>query len=226
MKDKPTTETPTPIRAKNRARWDLGHGGAENHQVFEDIILFAKTAQKTGASASSVMLRPSSCRDHLRGPTLHDCSQAVKRGGELIASSGKADAEILGRVKAIAGRQQGSTLRGGLAERARVLSAQQPGKRGHAALWGNPAEHIAMVRHEVLEQPEVPSCGFLGLAEHDIAFADSDFRKNLSRGGVGDGEIGARSPVLPAALGIMLDDPSGAHAGNRECLGEVADHGS
>src|SRR5882757_8633343 len=107
-------------------------------------------------------------------------------------------------------------LGGGLAERACILSAHQPGERGHAALRRNPVEYVAMVRHEALEELEV-SCGrFLGLAEHDVTFADCDFRKNFSGGAVADREVGARVPVSLAAPGVVLDNPSCAHAGNRK----------
>src|SRR6476469_3967153 len=109
-------------------------------------------------------------------------------------------------------------LGGGLAERAGVLSAQQPGERRHAALRRNPAEHVAMVRHEALEELEVAGGGFLGLAQHDVTFADCDFRKNFSGGGVAAGKVGARGPVLLATPGVMLDHPSGAYAGNGKCL--------
>jgi len=73
-----------------------------------------------------------------------------------------------GCIEAIAGSQQDSTLGGGLAERAVVLSAHQPGERGHATLRWNPAEYVAMIRHEALQEFEVPSGGFLSLAEHDV----------------------------------------------------------
>src|SRR5260221_13198408 len=99
-------------------------------------------------------------------------------------------------------------LGGGLAERAVVLSAHQPGKRGHAALRRNPAEYVAMVRHEALEELEVSGGSFLGLAEHDVTFADWDFGKNFSGGGVRDREVGARRPVLQAGLGVVCDHPS------------------
>src|SRR6478609_6344445 len=112
------------------------------------------------------------------------------------------------RIEAIAGSQQDSVLRGGLAERAVLLSAQQPRERGHAALRRNPAKYVAMVHHETLEQFEVAGCDFVGLAEHDVTFADRDFRKNLSGGGVADREVGARGPVLLAAPCVMLDHPS------------------
>src|ERR1700726_4007168 len=130
-----------------------------------------------------------------------------------------------GRIEAIAGSQQDSTLGGGLAERAVVLAAYQPGERRHAALRRNPAEYVAMVRHEALKEREVSGGGFLGLAEHDVTFADGDFRKNFSGGGVADREVGARGPVLLAALGVVLDHPSRADAGKRKCLREVANHG-
>lgn len=47
---------------------------------------------------------------------------------------------------------------------------------------------------------------------------------NFSGGGVADREVGARGPVLLAALGIVFDHPSRAHAGNRKCLRQVGDH--
>ena len=66
----------------------------------------------------------------------------------------------------------------------------------------NPAEYVAMVRHEAIEEVEVSSGDCLGFAEHDVAFADCDFRKNFSGGRVRDREVGAGGPVLPAALGV------------------------
>ena len=79
-----------------------------------------------------------------------------------------------GRIEAIARSQQDSLVGGGLAEGAGIflvplLSAHQPGERGHAALRRNPAEYVAMVRHEALEELEVSGGGFLGLAEHEVA---------------------------------------------------------
>src|SRR5450631_3067623 len=146
------------------------------------------------------MLRPSCCH-HFRRPALYECSEAVERLGEIVSGGGKAQAEMRGRIEAIAGSQQDSTLGSGLAERAGVflvqlLSAYQPGEGGHAALRRNPAEYVAMVRHEALEQLEVSGGDFLGFAEHDVTFADGDFRKNFSTGGVADREIGAGGPVL------------------------------
>src|ERR1700761_2783091 len=88
-----------------------------------------------------------SCCDYLRRPALYECSEAVERLGEIVSGGGKAQAEVRGRIEAIAGSQQDSTLCGGLAERAGVLPAYQPGKRGHPSLRGNPAEYIAMFRH-------------------------------------------------------------------------------
>src|ERR1700745_220430 len=109
-------------------------------------------------------------------------------------------------------------LGSGRAESAVALSAHQPGKHGHAALRRNPAEYVAMVGDEALEELEIASGCFLRFPEHDVTIADCDLRENLSGGGVADGEVGARGPVLLAALGIVLDHPSRAHSGNRECL--------
>src|SRR5438874_13545978 len=93
--------------------------------------------------------------DHLRRPALYECSEAVERLAEIVSGGGKAQAEMRGRIEAIAGRQQDSTLGGGLAEPAVVLSAHQPGERGHAALRRNPAEYVTMVRHEAIQELEV-----------------------------------------------------------------------
>ena len=166
-----------------------------------------------------------SCCGHLRRPALDECSKAVERLGEIVSGRGKAQAEMRGRFEAIARSEQGSTLGGGLAERSGVLSAHQPGEGGHAALRRNPAEYVAMLRHETLEELEVSGGDLLSLAEHGVAFANCDLRKNLSGSGVRDGEVGARGPVLLAALGIVLDHPSRAHTGNRKCLRQVSDHG-
>src|SRR5262249_4831812 len=103
--------------------------------------------------------------------------EAVERFGEIVSGGGKAHAEMRGRIEAVARSQQDSTLGGGLAERAVVLSALEPGENSHAALRRNPVEYVAMVRHEALQELEVSSGDFLGLAEHDVTFADGDFRK-------------------------------------------------
>jgi len=42
---------------------------------------------------------------------------------------------------------------------------------------GNPADYVAMVRHEALEELEVSGVGFLGLAEHDVTYADCYFER-------------------------------------------------
>src|SRR6266481_3777159 len=95
-----------------------------------------------------IAIKYPSCCNHLRRPALYECSEAI------------------------AGSQQDSTFGGGLAERACVLSAHQPGECGHAALRRNPAEYVAMIRHEALEELEVSGGNLLGLAEHDVTFAD------------------------------------------------------
>jgi hypothetical protein len=64
-----------------------------------------------------------SCCGHLRRPALDECSKAVERHGEIVSGGGKAQAEMRGRVEAIAGSQQDFTLGGGLAERSGVFSA-------------------------------------------------------------------------------------------------------
>src|SRR6266540_4453732 len=107
----------------------------------------------------------SSCCDHLRRPALYECSEAVERLGEIVSGGGKAQAEMRGRIEAIAGSQQDSALGGGLAERAVVLSAHQPGERGHAALRRNPAEYVARFALKALESLKVWGGAFLGLPE-------------------------------------------------------------
>src|SRR5215471_17483597 len=64
-----------------------------------------------------------SCRDHIRRPALYECSEAVERLGEIVFRRGKAQPKMRGRIETIAGSQQDSTLGGGLAKRAVVLSA-------------------------------------------------------------------------------------------------------
>src|SRR5262249_17994681 len=163
--------------------------------------------------------------DHLCRPTLYENSEALERLGEVVCCGGKANAEMRGCIEAIARDQQDSALGGGLAERASVLFTRQPGEGGHAALWRNPTEVLAMARHEALQELEVPGGGFLGLAENDVTFADCDLGKNLSGGAVADREVGTRGPVLLAAPGVVLNHPSRAHACNRKCLRQVGDHG-
>src|SRR5690348_10954907 len=119
-----------------------------------------------------------------------------------------------GCIEAIPGREQNSMLGGGLTESTVVLSAQEPGECGHAALRRNPAEYITMVRHEAVEELQVSASGFLRLAEHNVSFSDCDFRQDLSRRGVRDREVSARVPVLSSALFVVLDHPSCAHSGN------------
>src|SRR5579884_1753358 len=87
---------------------------------------------------------PSDC-GHLCRPALYECSEAVQRLREIVSGCGKAEAEMRGRIKAISGRQEDSAIGRRLAERAVVLSADQPGKRGHAALRWNPAKYISML---------------------------------------------------------------------------------
>jgi len=84
-----------------------------------------------------------------------------------------------GRIEAIAGRQQDPTLGGGLAEGALVLSTQQPGKCGHAAVRRDPAEHLTMLRHEAVKELEVSGGDGLRLAQDDVTLSDSYFRKNF-----------------------------------------------
>ena len=141
---------------------------------------------------ASVHNRFPSCGDHLRRPALYECSEEVERLGKIVSGSGKARAEMRWRIEAIAGSQEDSTLGGGLAERAVVLSVHQPRERGHAALRRNPVKCVAMVRHEALEELEVSLRDFVGLAEHDVTVADRDFRENLSCGGGADSEVCAR----------------------------------
>src|SRR5262249_15400377 len=155
----------------------------------------------------------------------YECSEAVEGFGEIVSGGGEAEAEMRGGIEAVAGSEQDSMLGGGLAERAVVLATYEPGERGHAALRRNPAEHVGMTRHEAIKEFQILGGGFMGLAEHGVTFADGDFRKNFSSGVVGDGEGGARIPVLLAALDVVLDDPSRAHSGNRKCLRQVGDHG-
>src|SRR5690348_17819829 len=81
-----------------------------------------------------------------------------------------------------------------------------------------------MVGHEALEQLEVSGGEFPGLAEHDVTFADSDFRKNFAGSSVRDREVGACSPVLLATPGVMLDHPSRPHTGNRKRLRQVGNY--
>src|SRR6185437_1109002 len=127
-----------------------------------------------------------SCCNHLGRPAFYKCSEALKRRRKTVSSGRKAQSEVRGRIEAIAGSQKDSMLCRGLAERAGVLSAHQPGKCGHAALGWNPAEYVAMVRHKALQKLEVSGGGFLGLAKHDVTPADSDFGKNFSGGGIRD----------------------------------------
>src|SRR5215831_20784766 len=130
------------------------------------------------------MLQASGCNHlHFGRPALYECSKAFKRAGKIVSSGGKAQPEMRRHIKAIAGGQQNSTLSSGLAERVSVLSAHQPGERSHAALGRNPAEHLAMVRHEAIEELEILRGGFLGLAEHDVTLADGYLRKDFSGGG-------------------------------------------
>src|SRR5258708_40248898 len=106
-------------------------------------------------------------------------------------------------------------LGGGLAEPAVALSAHQPGERGHAALRRNPAEYVAMISHEALDELEIAGGCFLRLPEHDVTFAGCDLREYFSRGGVPVVEVGARGPALLAALDSVRVHPSRAHSCSR-----------
>lgn len=65
-----------------------------------------------------------SCCDHLRRPTLYECSETVECLGEIVSSGGKAQAKMRGRIEAITGGQQDSTLGGGLTEGASIFYVQ------------------------------------------------------------------------------------------------------
>ena len=82
-----------------------------------------------------------------------------------------------------------------------------------------------MLAHERGKLPQILRGGFLRFPQDDIPPAHGDLRQHLSGSIVGNGKIGARIPVALAALGIMLDHPSGPHSGQRKSLGEIMDHG-
>src|SRR5689334_22614861 len=111
-------------------------------------------------------------------------------------------------VKAITRRQQDSTLGCSLAERTSVLSVDEPGESGHATLRRNPANYIAVFRHEAFQQLQILARRFLRLSEYDITLTDGGLRKYFSRSAVADREVSASGPVLLAALCVMLDHPS------------------
>src|SRR6185437_9872413 len=121
-------------------------------------------------------------------------------------------------IKAITWRQQDSLLGGSLAERVGVISARQPGEGGHAPLRPNPTKYITVRRHESLEKLQISRSSFLGPPQHNVTSADCYFRKHFSGRGIGDGEVGARVPVLLPALSVVLNHPSRAHTGNRKRL--------
>ena len=139
--------------------------------------------------------------------------------GEIVSRGGKAQAEVRRRIEAIAGSQQDSTFGGGPAEPAVVLSAKQPGECGHPALRRNPAEYLAVVRHEAFEELEVSG----GDAACVLPSTTSCLRTAISERISPVVELQTvnkepRGPVLLAALRAVLDHPSRAHAGNRECF--------
>src|SRR5579862_1023740 len=164
--------------------------------------------------------------DRLRRPALNERPEPVERFREILSRGGKAQTKMRGSIETVAGRQQNPMLRGCLAERAIVLSADQPRKCGHSALWWNPAEHIFVLAHEAFKQLQISAGDLLGFAQHDITFADCDFGKYFARRSVTDREVGARRPVLLATPGVVLDHPAGAHAGNGERFRQIRNHRS
>src|ERR1041385_1090473 len=190
----------TRLRSWQKFQTEALPGVASRHKPRADSSASASLGVGMTIQFSSIASEqvPSYC-GHLGRPGLYQCCEAVERLGEIVSRGGKTQAKMRGRIEAIAGSQQDSTLGGGLAKRAGIFQAQQlsidqPGKCGHAASRRNPAQHVAMLRHEGVEELEVSGSDFLGLAKHDVTFADCDFRKNLSSGGVRDREVSARGP--------------------------------
>ena len=82
-----------------------------------------------------------------------------------------------------------------------------------------------MLAHKGGKLPQIFRRGLLRFSQDDIPLAHGDLRQHFSGRIVGNGKIGARIPITLAALGIMLDHPSGPHSGQRKSLREIMDHG-
>src|SRR6202034_244445 len=96
-----------------------------------------------------------------------------------------------------------------------ILSTDQPGESGHSATRRNPAQRLAMLRHKGGKIPKIPSCAFLRSPEDDIPVAHGNLRQHFSGSIIGNGKDGARIQVTLAALGIVLNHPTGPHTGSR-----------
>ncbi len=125
----------------------------------------------------------------------------------------KPKAKMRGRIPTISGGEQDALFRSRLAKSAAVLSTDEPWESGHSATRRNPAQRLAMVGHERGKLPKIPSCGFLRSPENDVPVAHRNLRQHFSGSIVRNGKNGARIPVALAALGIMLDHPTGPHPG-------------
>ena len=68
---------------------------------------------------------------------------------------------MLRRVETISRREQQSSFGGRFAERPCIFAAHKPRERRHATLRTHPAQHIAMLIHEAVEQGEIARRGFL-----------------------------------------------------------------
>src|SRR5436190_1982526 len=123
-----------------------------------------------------------------------------------------------GHVETISRCQQNSARGCGPAKGACVLAVQQPREGRHSALRADPAENIAMRRHEAIQLLEIPAGSFLRLPENGGVVPDRDLGEDFSRSAVADREIGAGGPVLLASPGVALDHPSSARSCKRESL--------
>src|SRR5271166_2670078 len=147
------------------------------------------------------------------GPTLYKFSQPVQGLGKFVGHLCEAKAKMRGGIPTIPGGEQDALFRSRLAKGAAVLFANEPGESRHSATRSNPAQRLAMLGHEGGNLPKISSCGFLRSPEDYIAVAHGDLCQHFSGSIVGDGKNRARIPVALAALGIVLDHPTGPHSG-------------
>src|ERR1700677_2728627 len=132
---------------------------------------------------------------HVGGrPALDQFSQPVEGVRESVRSGDEAKAKMRRRVETISRREQDAPLRSRLAKRTAVFSAHEPGKRGHSAARGNPADRLLMLGHETAKLPKVLTSYSLCSAEHNIAMAHGEFRQKFAGRVVCDREISARGP--------------------------------
>ena len=141
-----------------------------------------------------------------------NCPKRSSARENLSPAAAKPMRKCDGDVKTVAGGEQDSALRGGLAEGTSILAADHPGERSHAALWRNPAENVGMFLHELIQNVSDCAWRLPAFVRGRWRASGWRFRRGSHPWSSCRRRSSARGPVLLAALGVVLDHPAGAYA--------------